>query len=193
VTVLSIFLIAEKVNKSKALGIGIGLIGALTLIFMSEGQGVNASNIPLGNSLFILNAASYGLYLILAKKLIEKYHPFTLMKWLFTFGFIMNFPLTVGEFMEIQWQTIPPEGLAAIAFVIIGTTFLTYLLNVFALTQLKASTVSAFIYAQPVIGILFALIAGKDELTLLKFTATILVLSGVYLVSKQPKPGLSGE
>lgn len=192
VTVLSIFLISEKVTGIKAVGIGMGLVGALALIFMSESQSFNAPNIPLGNSLFILNATSYGLYLILAKKLIEKYHPITLMKWLFTLAFFMNFPITFGEFRAIDWSAIPPEGLAAIAFVIIGTTFLTYLFNVFALTQLKASTVSAFIYAQPVIGILFALLLGKDQLTLLKAVATLLVLAGVYLVSKKPKRGLSG-
>ena len=193
VTVLSVFLIAEKVTRVKVLGIGLGLAGALALIFMNKGEQVNAPNIPVGNALFILNATSYGLYLILVKKLIEKYHPFTLMKWLFTIAFVINFPITVGEFMEINWAEIPAAGLAAIAFVIIGTTFLTYLFNVFALTELKASTVSAFVYAQPVIGILFALVTGKDQLTLLTFGATLLVLLGVYLVSKRPKPGLSGE
>lgn len=193
VTVLSVFLIAEKVTRVKLLGIGLGLIGALALIFMNEGEQVNAPNIPLGNALFILNATSYGLYLILAKKLIEKYHPFTVMKWLFTIAFMINFPLTISEFLEINWAEIPPAGLGAIAFVILGTTFLTYLFNVFALTELKASTVSAFVYAQPIIGILFALITGKDSLTLLTFGAALLVLFGVYLVSKRPNPDLSGE
>jgi drug/metabolite transporter (DMT)-like permease len=193
VTVLSVFLIAEKVTRVKALGIALGLAGALSLIFLTEGEQVNAPKIPLGNALFILNATSYGLYLILAKKLIEKYHPFTLMKWLFTIAFVINFPLTVWEFLEIEWAAIPAAGLGAIAFVIVGTTFMTYLFNVFALTELKASTVSAFVYAQPVIGILFATATGKDSLTLLTFAATLLVLFGVYLVSKRPKQGLSAE
>ena len=191
VVVLSFFLIRERVTRLKAAGILLGLAGALSLIFMNKTQGVNAPNIPLGNGLFILNATSYGLYLILAKKLIEKYHPFVLMRWLFTLGFLINFPLTFPEFLEIEWGGIPAEGLAAIAFVIIGTTFLTYLFNVFALTQLKASTVSAFVYAQPVIGIAFALISGKDSLSLLNVAATCLVLIGVYLASKRPKPGPS--
>lgn len=193
VTVLSIFLIAEQVTRRKMLGIGMGLIGALALIFISRGQSVNAPNIPLGNALFVLNATSYGLYLILVKRLIEKYHPFTLMKWLFTLAFLINLPLTVGEFLQIDWGSIPASGLAAIGFVVIGTTFLTYLFNVFALTELKASTVSAFMYGQPVIGILFALLMGRDRLTLLNFSAMVLVLTGVYLVSAKPKPGLSGE
>lgn len=190
VALLSVFLIRERMTWPKVLGIAMGLAGALALIFMSEDTSTNAPNIPLGNSLFILNATSYGLYLILAKKLIEKYHPFTLMKWLFTLAFFMNLPLTLGEFREIDWPAIPPSALGAMAFVVIGTTFLTYLFNVFALTQLKASTVSAFIYGQPVIGILFALLTGKDLLTPLKLLAALLVLSGVYLVSRQPARGI---
>ena len=75
-----------------------------------------------------------------------------------------------------------------VAFVVIGTTFLTYLFNVFALTQLRASTVGAFIYLQPLLGILFALFSGKDHLTTVKIIATVLVLFGVYLASKRPKP-----
>ncbi len=184
---LSFFLIRERITLYKALGILLGGLGALGLIFLNKPEGFNAPNIPLGNTLFVVNATSYGLYLILAKKLIEKYHPLVLMKWLFTLAFIINFPITLPEFMEIQWAEIPGDGLAAIAFVILGTTFLTYLFNVFALTQLKASTVSAFIYAQPLIGIAFALLTGKDKLTLLNTIAMILVLSGVYLASRRPR------
>jgi drug/metabolite transporter (DMT)-like permease len=190
--VLSFFLIQEKITRIKSIGIAMGLLGALALIFMNESVSSNAPNIPAGNALFILNATSYGLYLILAKKLIEKYHPFTLMKWLFSMAFFINLPVTLPEFLEIQWGELPLDAIGAIIFVIVGTTFLTYLFNVFALTQLKASTVSAFVYFQPVIGIAFALISGKDTLSLLNFSATLLVLGGVYLVSKKPKPGLSG-
>ena len=67
----------------------------------------------------------------------------------------------------------------SIAFVIIGTTFLTYLFNIFALTQLKASSVGAFVYMQPLVGILFALFLGKDQLTLVKVAAMAFVLVGV--------------
>ena len=191
VVILSFLLIRERITWIKALGILLGLAGALILIFLTNTRAMNAPNIPMGNILFIVNASSYGLYLILAKKLIEKYHPFTLMRWLFSIAFLINLPITLPEFLEIQWSGIPGSGLAAILFVIVGTTFMTYLFNVYALTQLKASTVSAFIYAQPVIGIAFALLSGKDRLSLLNGSAMLLVLAGVYLASRKPKPGLS--
>ncbi|HCO83982.1 MAG TPA: EamA family transporter [Arenibacter sp.] len=189
VVILSALFIKEKITLQRGIGVFMGLIGALALILFGAEIRQDATNIPLGNMLFIVNATSYGLYLILVKKLLEKYHPFTLMKWMFGIGFIITLPITYTEFKEIQWSHLPVEALGAIAFVIIGTTFLTYLFNVFALTQLKASTVGVFMYLQPLIGIIFAIVAGKDHLTLVKFLAIVLVLIGVYLVSKKVRPG----
>lgn len=188
VVILSAFFLSEKITLNKGLGILLGFIGAIALILFGTEIRQDAPNIPFGNFLFIINATSYGAYLIVIKKLIEKYHPFTLMKWLFTIAVIINFPITLPEFLEIEWSTIPLWAYGSIAFVIIGTTFMTYLFNVFALTELKASTVGAFVYVQPLFGILFALFSGKDQLTLVKIIATVLVLLGVYLASKKPKP-----
>ncbi|MEO9512315.1 MAG: DMT family transporter [Flavobacteriaceae bacterium] len=187
VVVLSAFFLKEKVTLNKGLGILLGFVGAVALILFGVEVRQDAPNIPLGNLLFIINSTSYGAYLVVVKKLIEKYHPFTLMKWLFTIAIIINLPITLPQFLEIQWATMPGWAYATIAFVVLGTTFLTYLFNVFALTQLKASTVGAFGYLQPLIGISFALFSGKDQLTLIKVVAMILVLVGVYLASKRPK------
>ncbi len=188
VVILSALFIKEKVSLQRGIGVFLGLIGALGLVLFGAEVRQDATNIPLGNLLFIVNATSYGLYLILVKKLLEKYHPFTLMKWLFGIGLILTLPVTYSDFMKIQWQQMPIEALGAIGFVVIGTTFLTYLFNVFALTQLKASTVGVFMYLQPLIGIVFAILSGKDHLNLIKFTAIVLVLIGVYLVSKKARP-----
>lgn len=188
VAIFSYFLIRERLSRIRGLGILLGLTGALALIFLNETTGMNAPNIPLGNFLFIVNATTYGLYLILAKKLIEKYHPFVLMRWLFTLAIFINLPIALPEFLEIDWPSIPAWGLASMVFVVVGTTFLTYLFNVFALTQLKASTVSAFIYGQPVMGIAFALLTGRDTLSVLDVLAMLLVMGGVYLVSRRTIP-----
>lgn len=188
VVVLSALLIREKITFLKGSGVFLGFIGALALVLFGGEIRQDAPNIPLGNALFMLNAISYGAYLIVAKSLIERYHPFTIMKWLFTIAVIINLPITYSEFSEIQWSQMPLNVYGVIAFVVIGTTFLTYLFNIYALTQLKASTLGAFVYIQPLIGILFALITGKDNLTLIKTLAIGLVLVGVYLATKKPKP-----
>jgi len=187
VVVLSAFFLKEKITKYKVSGIVLAFIGALSLVLFGSEIRQDAPNIPLGNFLFVINAIAYGGYFIAAKKLVAKYHPFTLMKWLFTIAAIINFPITFNDFSQIDWATMPVNVYGVVIFVVIGTTFCTYLFNIFAMSQLKASTVGAFIYVQPLFGILFALLVGKDSLTLVKCVAAVLVLAGVYLVSKQSK------
>ncbi len=187
VLILSAIFIKEKITPRKIIGIAIGLTGALGLILFGNEIRQDAPNIPLGNFLILLNALFYGSYLILAKTLIEKYHPFTFMKWLFSLGILVCLPFGYHEFMAIEWSSLPFEALWKIGFVILGTTFCTYLFNIFALTQLKASTVSAFIYVQPLIGILYAVATGQDYITTIKIVAACMVLLGVYLASRKVK------
>jgi len=185
VLILSAIFIKEKIGGRKIVGIGIGLTGAVALIFFGPMLREDAPDIPLGNFLLMMNSVFYGGYLICVKTLIAKYHPFTFMKWLFTMGIFICLPFGYREFVQVDFLNLPFDAIWRIGFVILGTTFCTYLFNIFALTQLKASTVSAFVYVQPLVGILFAVAMGKDNLTLLKISAACLVLLGVYLASRK--------
>ena len=187
VFVLSAIFIGEKITVIRTIGILLGFSGALGLILFGAEIRQDAPNIPLGNALFIINAASYAVYLVLVKPLTAKYHAITLMKWFFLFGVIFNFPITIWEFNEVQWTSLPMDVIWKMVFVVVGTTFMTYLLNVFALKTLKASTIGAFIYLQPFLAITFAMIMGADSLNLVKIISAILVFIGVYLVTKPEK------
>ena len=94
-------------------------------------------------------------------------------------------PFGLLEFKDINWVEISGNSLIKISYVVFCTTFLVYLLNLYALKNLKASTVGMFIYLQPVIGIVFAIYRGADKLTLVDITSIFLVFIGVYLVSKK--------
>lgn len=187
VFILSAILIKERITWIRSLGILLGFAGALGLILFSEKIQQNAPNVTLGNILFIINAISYGIYLIIVKPLTTTYHPFTLMKWLFTVGVIVNIPFTIEEFVAVKWTSLPFDAIWRMAYVVVGTTFSTYLLNIFALKQLKASTIGAFVYVQPLVGILFATIVGADKLTILKVVSAATVFTGVYLVTRVKK------
>jgi drug/metabolite transporter (DMT)-like permease len=187
VFLMSAFFIKEKITLIKYFGISLGFSGALALILFGNEMRQDAPNITLGNILFVVNAISYGIYLIIVKPLTLKYHPYTIMKWIFLIAVIINLPITITEFLEVEWASLPFDSIWKLSFVVIGTTFLTYLLNVFALKELKASTVGVFMYLQPPIAIVFAIIVGSDSLTFVKVVATLLIFAGVYLVSKKPK------
>ncbi len=184
VLILSAIIMKERMQKRKIFGIILGLAGTITLILYGKSM-VNAPNATLGNLLVFINAISYGFYLILVKKLMDKYNAFTFVKWIYTFGFIMVLPFGWHEFHAINWTTIPTDIFWKIGFVVVFSTFLTYLLNLVSMRELKPTTVAVFIYLQPLFATIFAVGLGKDELSLVKLLSAVLIFTGVYLVTQK--------
>jgi drug/metabolite transporter (DMT)-like permease len=184
VLVLSAFIMKERMRKRKIFGIVLGLAGTITLILYGKSM-TNAPNATLGNLLVFINAVSYGFYLILVKKLMDKYNAFTFVKWIYTFGFIMVLPFGWNEFHAIQWDIMPIEIFWKIGFVVVFSTFFTYLLNLLSMRELKPTTVAVFIYLQPLFATVFAVSLGKDDLSLIKLLSAILIFAGVYLVTQK--------
>ncbi|CAM1351090.1 DMT family transporter [Tenacibaculum halocynthiae] len=185
VLIFSSILIKEKIVPIKILGVIIGLIGAVILIIYGNTSSKHGSNVVLGNFLVFINAASYGLYLVLVKKLINKYNPIIFVRWLYLFGFIMVLPFGFTELMNIDFNAMDTSVYLKIGYVVFFSTCITYLFNLFALTTLKPTTVSVFIYLQPVLATMFALFRGSDSLNVVKVIATLLIFLGVALVTKQ--------
>jgi drug/metabolite transporter (DMT)-like permease len=184
VLVLSAIIIKERMQKRMVFGIILGLIGTAFLILYGKSVG-NATNASLGNFLVFVNATSYGLYLVIVKKLMDKYNAFTFVKWIYLIGFIMVLPFGWSEFEVVNWTLIPMDIYWKIGFVVVFSTFFTYLLNLLSMKELKPTTVAVFVYLQPVFATIFAIGLGKDELTLVKIISAILIFTGVYLVTQK--------
>ncbi len=187
VLVFSSIIIKDSIPKFRILGVFIGLIGAILLIVYGNEQNSGADNRMLGNFLVFVNAGSYAMYLVLVKGIIHKYHPIVFVKWLYLFGFIMILPFGFSELSQANFGSMPTDIILKAGFVVLFTTCITYLFNLYALSKLKPTTVSVFIYLQPVIASTFALFVGSDSLNLTKIGATLLIFMGVFLVTRQPR------
>jgi drug/metabolite transporter (DMT)-like permease len=186
VLVLSAILMKERMKKRKVVGIILGLLGTAFLILYGKSVG-SATDARLGNFLVLINAISYGFYLIIVKKLMHTYNAFTFVKWIYLFGFIMVLPFGWSEFNAVHWELIPVAIFWKIGFVVVFSTFLTYLLNLLSMKELKPTTVAVFIYLQPLFATIFAIGLGKDALSWVKIGAAILIFTGVYLVTQKPE------
>ena len=182
VIVMSVIILHEKLNIRKGIGIALGLIGASALI-LNGGSLSGNTDFLLGNTFVFINAISYGLYLVLVKPLMQKYHPITVMFYVFSFGFLYVLPFGYSELSTVEWSLFPPKIIWEVAFVVVCTTVVAYLLNSSALKQLNPSTVSIYIYTQPVLATLFAIFRSSDTLDNMKIISASIIFIGVYLVS----------
>ena len=182
VLVVARVLIKEPVTLYKIIGIAAGGTGAILLITYGGNASFGNNNI-LGNSMIVANATSYAIYLVIIKPLLSKYHPVTLMKWIFLFGLLLVSGPGLPAFLKVHWIVLPNEIFISVLYVVIGTTFFAYLLNVFSLKYVKPITVSIYIYSQPLIASVVAMFLGQDVISLVQIISAILVFTGVYFVS----------
>ncbi len=192
VTLLSLIILKTKITVNKVLGISLGLIGAIFLIYLS-GKGNTGSSLK-GNLFIMANATSYSLYLVLVKPLLKKYKPITVISYMFTFAFFVVLPFGISDVQDFSFS-FPPKVLLSIGFIILFTTFCTYLFNIFAVKKLSPTIASSYIYLQPV----FAMIIGfgisltnsksmyADSITWPKIVCTLFIFLGVYLTSRSKK------
>jgi drug/metabolite transporter (DMT)-like permease len=183
VLVISNLIIRENITLRKIAGIITGISGAVLLILMGDEAIHLSSDFLLGDIMILVNATSYGLYLVLVKKLTVKYHPLTVIKWVFTFGFLYLLPFGSGQLYRTEWVTFDGRTWLSVMYVILFVTFLAYLLNVFAVKIVNPSIASIYIYLQPLLASILSLMLGREEISPPKVIAAICIFIGVYLVS----------
>lgn len=180
VLVFGILFLGEAFTWKKTLGVASGLAGASVLILYSRGS-VNTINSAAGDLCILLNSFSYAIFLVMVKPLMKKYHPLTIMTMVFIPGAVMVFPFGWNELIQVNWDQFTAESWSALAFVIIGTTFLAYLFNTLGLARLSPSVVSIYIYLQPLLAAGFAMLLGHQYPQWIHLLSAVLVFTGVYL------------
>ncbi|NME72727.1 DMT family transporter [Flammeovirga aprica] len=185
VLTLSFIFLKEKVTPLKITGIAMGFIGAIMMIGLN-GVAFHSGSMK-GDFMVFVNAAFYSVYLVVSKPLLAKYHPFTVMKWVF----VMAVPfVTLATWSDVQatdWEVIPTSIWIAISYVVVCTSFLAYLFYALAMRVVNASTASFYIYFQPMVTTIVAVLVLDESIKVVQVIAATLIFVGVYLISLRTK------
>jgi drug/metabolite transporter (DMT)-like permease len=182
--VFAALILKEKITLLKGIGLMIGFVGVMILILKNGTPDISSSTF-LGDMFTLINTISWAFYTVIIKRMLEKYHPVTVMKWTFLFGMSINIPLGYNEFVSTAWSSITFTGWLQIGFVVFFATFLGYLLLSFGLRRLSPTIVSTYTYLQPVIAAYFATLLGQDRIDMVMVISAFLIFAGVYVVSRQ--------
>ncbi len=186
VFVFTLIILKERITFLKVSGLSIAVGGALMLLLF-KGNFETGSETIAGDLMTLVNSVSWAIFVVMVKPIMMKYETVTVMRWLFLFGSIYMLPIGLYDTIGTHWINFTPHAVFATLFVIIATTFFAYLLNIYGLRSLSPSVVSAYIYLQPFLASIFAIMMGEDKLTPIKIVSGILIILGLYLVSFKPK------
>jgi len=184
--IFAAIILRENITFLKGMGLSIGLSGVLMLILQNGTPDISSKSF-LGDLFTLINTISWAFYTVIIKRMLEKYHPVTVMKWTFLFGMLTTIPIGYSQWSTMNWTAITLNGWMGIGFVIIFATFLGYLLISFGLRRLSPTIVSTYTYLNPVIAAYLASIMGQDHINMVMIMSAILIFTGVFVVSWQKK------
>ncbi len=173
----------ERLTALKIAGVLVGAMGAY-LLLTKDGVSLTKGTF-LGDLFILMNGTSYAIYLVIVKPLMAKYKPITVIKWIFLLGIFIAFPFGFEQLMVVDWRALPINAWLSIAYVVVGSTFTVYLLNVWALKFVNSSVVGINIYFQPIISTLIAVSFRGDALDWPTVIYSLIIMVGVYLVSQR--------
>lgn len=182
--------IHERITPRGALGVLIGVVGALLMVFMGWQSG-SGKNDVLGIGLAILSLLTWAVYLIITRRVSAKYTAVTQMKWIFLISTIAVLPFSWGDLQTARLYSAAWEwsGVMEMAFIVVFATVAGYFAIPFAMRYLKATTVSVYTNLQPIVASFVAIVIGQDVLTWDKPVALILVLLSAWMVTRAASDG----
>ena len=182
---LAAVVLREKVTGIKMLGVAACAVGAILLITSSaKAPAALGENKILGDLLCLGSQCSVAVYFVMFKGVMSKYSPWTLMRWMFTFGALVCSPLSYIELSKINYSALSAEAIWSILYVVVMATFVSYIFLAYAQQRLKPTAVSMYNYSQPILASSLAVFWGMDHFGLLKIAAVLLVFLGVAIVTK---------
>lgn len=173
----------ERLRFIKIIGIAAAALGVVLLIDPRKAS--FSSETTLGDILIVLNSLSYGIYVVTSKETITRNGAVKSITWLFIFASLICVPLGAYSLTAIDVAAVPVRVWLLVVHIALVSTAAPYLLNAWALARVNPSTVAVYVYLQPVIGFLLAVIFLGEEVSRLTLLAAALIFAGVFLVTKK--------
>lgn len=173
----------ERLRKLKIFGIILAAIGVVLLIDPRNAS--FSSETTLGDFLIIINSLCYGIYVAVSKEIFTRNGALKSTAWIFIFGSLICVPLGAYSLSAVNIFAVSWQVWLMILYIAIVATLLPYLFNAFALVRVNPSMVAVYIYLQPLIGFLLAVIFLSEPIDFRVIIAAVLIFTGVYLANKK--------
>ncbi len=182
--IISFLILKEPITFKKAGGVIIGLIGVLSMILTSDIAASGREASIIGDFLCVMSSLSYAFFLVLTRGISKRYSSVTIMKWMFLFSAVLFFPLGFKEFHSARIFTSGTSvAWGSYLYLLIGATFITYLLIPVAQKQIRPTTIGMYNYLQPLVASFIAIMWQQDVFSWTKPISAVLIFAGVYFVT----------
>lgn len=179
---VSALLRTEELRAVKVFGI---LLAAAGVVFLLDPRNASfSSETTAGDILIILNSLSYGIYVATSKNVITRNGAMRSITWIFIFSSLICVPLGAFSLSGIDISGVKPSIWLLVLYISVIATAVPYFLNAWALARVSPSTVAVYVYLQPLIGFVLAVIFLGEKIDIKFGIAASLIFAGVLLATR---------
>jgi len=171
----------ERATWPKIGGIALAAAGAVFLIGPDRIR--LDPTTAFGNALVACNTASYGAYLVLSKRMLERYHPITVVTHVFLFGAVIVTPFGLVALRHVDVGVLPARVLVGLAYIVVCSSVFAYYLSIWALQHTSSSLVAMYVYLQPVMTVVGAPLILGERLTARAGASALIIFGGLALAT----------
>lgn len=179
----------ERFSRAAGLALIAGFLGAYLIIeqgFLPHLDPTSRASLRvLGDLLVILSLVFESGYTVSGKALLDRYPPLLITAASIIGSLIFWLPAGAAEIARAGWPRLPLEGWLGVLYLAIAVTVVGYFLWFQALTQVDASSAAPFLFIQPFLGALIAILLLGEQLTWATAAGGALILISVSLVSRR--------
>lgn len=182
-TALFAFIInGEASGKLRTLGLVLGTIGALWIVFRGDWFAFKDLNLNYGDLVFIIGCLFLGLYNPLIKKLYRNEPMEVMTYWVLIFGSIWLLMFSINEINEINWRLIETEVYVGVFYLALFTTLATFFLFQYGTIKIGPTKVGAYGFLTPIFVITITIAIGMEAFDELILPGMLLVFISMFLI-----------
>jgi drug/metabolite transporter (DMT)-like permease len=180
---ISVIIGIDFLSRRKVFGIILAALGVVYLINPTRAS--FGSETTQGDILIVLNSLCYAIYVAISKRLISKYGALKSIAWLFLFASLINVPIGIVSLQSVNLSEISINSWLFVAGLVLFPTIMAYFWNAWALSRVEPSIVAVYIYFQPLMGFLAAILFLGEHFSIRLLISAMLVFAGVFFVTRK--------
>src|SRR5260370_4611513 len=153
----------DRATLRRLVGIALAASGVIYLIGPPRSEFSTLTR--TGDLLIVANSLCYGAYIAVSKDLVKRYRALTVITWIFIAACVTTVPVGVISMSRVSLADITLAVWLKILFIILVPTVGAYYLNACSLARVPPSTVSVYIYLQPLISLVLAPVMLGDTVS----------------------------
>ncbi|MEJ2271081.1 MAG: DMT family transporter [Candidatus Bathyarchaeota archaeon] len=183
ISLLSLKIFKEKLSKTQLLGITTAAIGTTTVILGGTPNLETNLTFLLGSLILLSTPILWTTYTLIGKNIMKKYDPFLIVSYVNIIGGLFLIPFSLVENSLKTILTLTNQEWLAISYLAITCSVLGYFIWFHVMKHSSASATSSFLFAEPLVTVVFATILIKEEITIFTISGGFLILTGLYLIT----------